>query len=341
MTTQSLYCRESEIRPTGWLPRIGTYRVQVVECLQFHKLPGLVMGLSTREYLLEENGQLRRVPRRVAEGMIHGRDAMPEFANKSLRAISVIVESEGGKPVRILDAQGHFWRFDAEGKIDYSMQVAASDFMNIAFGKRDNSSKVVSLTPEIRRREINAKHRWDVTKDILDVIAADMWPGIHGPAPEVKAIVGKQPKKPPLTWEAKQALPEIGAKLATIASDLARLSEPALKGLAFEARRTADYREDSPPLWRGLADACDRQRENLRRRRLGNGVWYAVLEVFRHEEKFLCRSVFEAHEKCNGKEAAIEAARGLLKLHADKFSDEYSIETDVYTDIEWQPRDDA
>ncbi len=299
------------------------------------------MGLSTREYLLEENGQLRRVTKRVAEGMIHGRDAMPEFADKSLQAISVIVESESGKPVRILDAQGYYWRFDAEGKIDHSLQAAASDFMNIAFGKRDNPSKVVSLTPEIRRREINAKHRWDVTKEVLDTIAADLWPGIIGPAPEVKSIAAKTPKKPPLTWEAKQLLPEIGVKLATIASDLARLSEPALKGLAFEARRTADYREDNPPLWRGLADACDRQREILCRRRLGKGVWYAVLEVFHHEENFLSRSVFEAHEKCDGKEAAIEAARGLLKRHADKFSDEYSIEIDVYTDIEWEPPEEA
>ncbi|MFZ3179129.1 MAG: hypothetical protein WA156_02705 [Methylocystis silviterrae] len=297
------------------------------------------MGLSTREYLLEETGQLRRVSRRVVEGLLQGRDAMPEFAEKSFRAVSVVVESEGGKPIRILDAQGHYWRFDAEGKVDRSMQAAAFDFMDIAFQKRDNSSKVVSLTPEIRRREIKAMHRWDVTKEVLDTIAADLWPGIHGPAPEVKSIVAKTPKKPPLTWEAKQLLPEIGVKLATIANELAQLSEPALKGLAFEARRTADYREDNPPLWRGLAEACDRQREILRRRRLGSGVWYAVLVVYHRVEKSLYRNVFEAHAKCEGKGAAITAARELLKLHADKFSDEYSVEVDVYTDLEWMPEE--
>lgn len=298
------------------------------------------MGLSSREYLLEEDGRLRRVPRRVVEGMTSGDDAMPEFAGKTLRAITVILENEGGKPTRIIDAQGSYWAFDDEGKIDGSIQAAVADLMGFAFAKGDRSSKVVSLTPEIKRRDFNSRHRWDVTKEVLDAISADIWTGIVGRSSEVSSVTGKSPRKPPLTTDAKRILPDITHRLSLIASDLAMLSESSLKGLAFEARRTAEYGEDNPALWNGVAEACDRQREILRRWRLGNGTWYAVLEIFHRESAVESRSVFVAHEKCEGKERAVEAARKLIALHADKFSDRCWIETEVYTDLEWQPMDE-
>jgi hypothetical protein len=292
------------------------------------------MALSTRDYLLEKNGMLRRVPRRVVESMIGGEDAMPQFAGETLRAVTVIFENDGGKPTRILDAQGSYWAFDNDGKINRSLSDAAFEFMDVAFNKPDRSSKVVSLTPEIKRRDVKARHRWDVTKDILDRISADIWPGIAGQAAEVTSITGKLPKRPPLTSEARRILPDIAARLSLIETDLRMLSEPAL------ARRTAEFGEDNQPLWKGLAEACDRQREILRRRRLGTGIWFAVLEVFRQVSEIESRSVFLAHEKCDGKEQAVDAARKLLVMHADKFSDDYSIEVNVYPDLEWQPMEE-
>jgi hypothetical protein len=298
------------------------------------------MALSTRDYLLEQNGTLRRVPHRVVESMIGGDDAMPQFAGETLRAVTVILENDGGKPSRILDAQGSYWAFDSDGKISRSLSKAAFEFMDVAFNEPDRSSKVVSLTPEIKRRDVKARHRWDVTKDILDRISADIWPGIAGQAAEVTSITGKLPKRPPLTLEARRILPDIAARLSLIETDLRMLSEPALKGLAFEARRTAEYGEDNPALWKGLAEACDRQREIQRRRRLGTGIWFAVLEVFHHVSEIESRSVFLAHEKCEGKEHAVDAARKLLVMHADKFSDDYSIEVNVYPDLEWKPMEE-
>jgi hypothetical protein len=297
------------------------------------------MGITAREYIIEASGAMKRLPKRVLDNLIFARDAIPEYAGTTQRVVSAIIENDGGKAVRILDAHGYYWEFDDEGHIHKGLQAAAFAAMDLSFPAEETDSKVINLTPEIKRREFKNKHRWDVTKDILDQIAADIWPAYHGPLAEIASVKGRVPKKTPLTWEARRVLPEISAKLSAISYELSKLSDPALKGLAFEARRTADFGEDAP-LWRSLADECDLPREILSRRRTGKGVWYAVLEIFQAESHNVSRSVLTAQEKCDGKDAAIQAARKLIVAHADKFSDGYSIETNVYTDLEWTPNDD-
>ena len=69
-----------------------------------------------------------------------------------------------------------------------------------------------------------------------------------------------------------------------ISFELTTLSEPALKGLAFEVRKTAAFGEDQG-LWRGLAEECDCQREILIRHRTGKGIWFAVVEMFYAEDR--------------------------------------------------------
>jgi len=90
--------------------------------------------------------------------------------------------------------------------------------------------------------------------------------------PKVSIAKGKEPKRPPLTHEAKHALREIETKIAIMKSDLDELSEPALKGLAYAAREKAEFDND---LWSGLAADCNREREIKSRHRTGRGVWYA------------------------------------------------------------------
>ena len=52
---------------------------------------------------------------------------------------------------------------------------------------------VVDLVPEIKRRDLDARDRWTLTADDLDKIAADLWPGVHGQAPEVSTVKGAKP----------------------------------------------------------------------------------------------------------------------------------------------------
>lgn len=58
-----------------------------------------------------------------------------------------------------------------------------------------------------------------------------------------------------MTYEKKEAIREIRTSPITIANKLQWLSEPALKGAAFEAREIAKVEMDGP-LWPGVAEAA-------------------------------------------------------------------------------------
>ena len=103
------------------------------------------------------------------------------------RVIQVLVDSENRKPIQILDVTGSFWTFDEAGKVDVSLRRTAGEWMNFAFSahRNDSSGTLVDLVPEMKRKELHARHRWTVSQEILDRIAADIWTGINGPAPDV------------------------------------------------------------------------------------------------------------------------------------------------------------
>jgi hypothetical protein len=79
-------------------------------------LSEVVMSRSFRVYLFADDG-VQRISQRVMEGLCHGQDAMPQFANTKQKVANVIIELENGKPVRILEANGSFLHFDDKGKV--------------------------------------------------------------------------------------------------------------------------------------------------------------------------------------------------------------------------------
>jgi hypothetical protein len=299
------------------------------------------MTISCRYYIFEENGTIARVPQRIANAMTFGNDAIPEYAGSRQKVASIILENQDGKPIRILNAEGSYWEFDEEGKIDESLRKAVAQLMSFAFDFKDKNSKVVSLSPKLKKREFDSQHRWTLTKDDLDRVAADIWLNSNDVRANVKSVKGKALKKPPLTYEAKQALSEISSKAGIISWQIEMLSERALKGLAFEARERAKMYSDEPPfIWNGIADECDRRREIISRHRTGKGEWYAVLELFRKTDPHSSESFLVKFEKCEGKRAAEVAARKLLIENADKFNADISLDVKVYSDLEWDAPED-
>ena len=154
-------------------------------------------------------------------------------------------------------------------KVGRSLRRAADEFFDAAYSRPDPdpAGRIVSLVPELKRRELEARYRWSVTQAIVDRIAADLWPGIYGPAPEVGSVKGKAPRRPPLPWQARDTLLRMGRHLDEIDRELLFLSEPSLRGLAFEAERTATTEHEA--LWRGIAGHARRQRAILTAHRTG------------------------------------------------------------------------
>ncbi|WOH48420.1 hypothetical protein [Bradyrhizobium sp. sBnM-33] len=62
------------------------------------------MTVSIRFCIFADDG-LQRLSQRVMEGLVHGSDAMPQFAGTKQKVANVIVELEEGKPARITRAE--------------------------------------------------------------------------------------------------------------------------------------------------------------------------------------------------------------------------------------------
>ncbi len=295
------------------------------------------MAISSRLYIFEESGAIKRVPRRIRDDLVFGHDGIPEYAGTRQKVADVLVENENGKPARILDAQGSYWLFDKEGRIDQDLRNRMFDAMQLAFSAPHNArGKVVDLQPELKRKKFNDQYRWNLTVEDLDRIAADLWPHLAD-AEEIKPVKGKAPKRPPLTSEARDALSEIEAKVSLITMALENLSEPALKGLAHEANRMAKARWGIRPIWSAIAQQAEREREIKARHRTGRGVFYAVLHVWHATSPMHSTEVDTVEVRCAGKKAAIEAARRLLAENAHRFSENVTIEAEVVSELEWEP----
>jgi hypothetical protein len=299
------------------------------------------MGLSVRFYLFADDG-LQRLSQRLMQGLALGKDAMPQYAGTKQRAADIIVEIENGKPIRIAKAEGNFLTFDKKGQVHRDLQAggmeAMETFAALERAERKPLSKVVDLAPKLKREKWERDHRWTLSKQDLDLISDDIWKRKRAAAPKVQLAKGVAPKPPPLTFEAKQAVREIQTHVFGIDGKIEYLTEPALKGFAFEARRLAKNDFDNA-LWRGAAEAADRRREILARYRTGSGVWYASVDVIRWDHsRHSGQTQSFVHEKCNSKKEAEEAARRLLAENAKYFSAENSVEARVVCDLEW---DDA
>ena len=69
------------------------------------------MGISVRRYLFPEEGEPKRISQRVADGLVFGSDAIPDYAETRQRILTVFLENEVGRPLSIYKAEGSVWVF--------------------------------------------------------------------------------------------------------------------------------------------------------------------------------------------------------------------------------------
>jgi len=299
------------------------------------------MTVTVRHYLFTEDG-LHRLSKRVLEGLIDGADALPQYAGTRQRTAEVMLDNDDGLPVEILEARGSFLEFDDQGKIDRRvLAIIAFDGLNTHDAvkeSRRSAGTVVDLGPSIERQQWERENRWKLTKEDLDMIAADIWGNLpEGAKP--KNAKGIAPKPPPMTYRAKDALQEIDERIAQIDFQVCQLSEPALKAIAFRARQKARAGREEV-IWNGVAALADFRCAVQARHRRGNGKWFAVIEVRqRFPGQEVGRPECVAFEECNSKGEAEEAARILLAENAKLFSQSMLIEPKLYCDLEWTPED--
>jgi hypothetical protein len=264
---------------------------------------------------------------------------MPQFANTKQKIANAIVELANGKPTRILEATGSFLHFDDKGQVHESLIRGGFEAMEtyeaLERSQRTKPSKVVDLSPKLKREKWERENRWQLSKEQLDAIADDIWRRKRAATLKVAQAKGAAPRPVPLTHEAEGAVREITTQLYGIDLKLQQLSERSLKSFVFEIR-TRVAREGNEPLWLGLADSADRRREIKARHRTGTGTWYAQIDVTSWDEaRNTGETILSKEEKCSSKKEAEKAAQRLLAEHAKYFSSTHSVDASVFCDLEW------
>lgn len=292
------------------------------------------MGLSARLYLVEEDGTILRVQKRVAEGLYSGKDALPAYAGTRQKLLEVIVLNDAGKPQSIQHTQGHYLVFDADGRVHESVMENVREAMDIVFPLDVDEGNVVSLLPRREKQIWKEKSQWQPTPAELDQILADLTakPGTKGLA----SVKGVTIKRAPLTYEAKAEIQEIAGKLRMLGWGISQLSEKALPGFVGEARKRSKQEPEHQFYWEAVALEGERQRELQRLRRTGKGEWVAVVRLFRHTGASSVEEAFVEHASCSGEAAAIAKLKELLHQHYEKAGPGISIEARTMPLPEWE-----
>ncbi|TPJ99498.1 hypothetical protein FJ872_30785 [Mesorhizobium sp. B2-5-9] len=210
--------------------------------------------MSSRHYIFPEDGEPLRLSHRLVQGMVFGKDAMPQYAGTRQKVASIVVELDSAKPQQIIDAHGAYWVFDTAGDIRKGLVRSTGDILSAAFDRPDTKGTVVALRPKLSKKRAEEEHRWVVGKAELDRIAADIWP--KAKSDRMKTAQGVSAKRPPLTYDAKHALDEASADLWKVAHAIDELKEPSVKGFAHEARARGVRRPEHGPLYQAMALNC-------------------------------------------------------------------------------------
>lgn len=294
--------------------------------------------MSLRFYLFPDAGAPLRMSHRLVNGLIAGEDSMPAYSGTKQRALLALLEmDEDGKPVQINRTEASIWTFDHMGNIGEGLDMTMALAMDSLPTPKSNGT-VVDLRPRAAKRTLEKEHKWAPEKADIDRIVADIWP--KKKTDRLKAAAGVSKLKPTLTWDAKEALHEISGDFWKISIAIDRLKEPSQKAFGFAARERAKSEPEYSHLYRAIADMSDRQLELLKRRRTGKGIWYAVVDVTIWRDG-VGETLRRYHERCEGRKAAVVAARALLAKHAHRLDNDTTVEAEVLTDLEWEHQSDG
>jgi hypothetical protein len=301
------------------------------------------MEIEVRHYLFAEDG-IKRLSRRLYERMIADTYAMPQYAGTRQKLAHIVLDTDNGKPSRVIGVSGSYLQFDDAGKIRTGLARALfEDWENLDDAQRREriTPRYTALEPgsKLNQQRWEGEDRWELSEEDLAAVTADIWKKGATQSQRVEQARGVSAKRPPLTHEARHALTDIAMKLAIIGSDLNALPEAALSGIAFEARQSYEGPLEGP-LWSGISQAAEKRREILARHRTGQGTWFAVIEAIRCDPlRKEARISLLASQKCSSKAEAEKAARRLLAENAKSFDDLTSIEARVVCDLEWSEDD--
>lgn len=302
------------------------------------------MTVGRRCFLFEEDGTLRHVSQRVIEGLLRGTDSLPQYAGQRLKALSVYLAlDESKRPLRITHHYAEIWHFDEDGSPKQSWAAGATRALEFSDQMRLSPpapGPVVSIARKLERERWRREYRWEPTSTDITRVVHAVWPETAArPITRPKSVMGVSKRKKPMSYAAKHALDQCFTPTYQITRQIDELEDKDLKAFVDGARERADDPLElvGNELWKGIIAAAEKRLEIRRIRRAGKGKWFAAVEkmVSEPEPSHMAECITLEYQECDGKEAAIAAARELLAKHAHEFDELVEVEARVYPEIEW------
>jgi predicted RNase H-like HicB family nuclease len=294
-------------------------------------------GIGIRHFLFEPDGTLKHLPIRVANGLMRGNDTLPEYTNQRIRGLRVVLDVEDRKPVAITSFEADIWRFDESGSVQ-------QNFVNAAFAARQtfddmrrelhqSPGAIVSVRARMARRQWERENRWKPTDTDMARVVDAIWPEASGrPVERLQSITGTAKRRLPVTYQAKNAISQILHPTFDIRHAFERLGDKDLAAFIQEAEERLGDPIDfvGNEIWKGIAAAARKDLDIRKARKTSKGKWFAAIEKT-HDQSV---TTVEFRE-CDGRAAAVKAAREMLAKHSELFDANTTVEALLYPEIEW------
>ena len=128
------------------------------------------MHTTFRAFLVQDDGTLRRLSKRLINDLVHGRQTLPEYANQSRRILWLWLRAEGRRLLALVSVEGSIWEFDEKGDMQLSLTRYASEAIDALPGKQTSTpqGRVVSMAPHLARKRTRERWHWEPTEEQIN-----------------------------------------------------------------------------------------------------------------------------------------------------------------------------
>lgn len=135
------------------------------------------MGLSLRYFIFDDkSGRLQKITNSKFEKIFKGDKtvSLKEYAQKTIKYITVIIQNENRKPVAIIHKQYGILKLDSNGQVDPAFQNElrrdAMSFMSFLLPLDNKPENVIDSSAEFARKKFHDKYTWEPSFELVQKI---------------------------------------------------------------------------------------------------------------------------------------------------------------------------
>ncbi len=143
------------------------------------------MGIGLRHFIYDEDSNtLNKIPNSKFEKLFKNDPSisLKEYANKTIKYITVIIENVNRKPVEIIDIQYGILKIDSNGRIDTNFKTELDydvmAIMSSMLPSIDKPANVIDASHDFAKDKYKNKYTWTPTPELEERIKSIIFPKI-------------------------------------------------------------------------------------------------------------------------------------------------------------------